>query len=421
MNANVESYPPPPPIPPRPAFLQSPQQVPSPAAAQPPLAQQQRRSTYAVQNPPTAFQTTTSISHPQQYALSTGNPSAGVQPAMVSHGMTDMQQPRGTAGIAFQSNSVTKLTEVLTGLKIQAISAAGGIPATPLPPPVTGNLPTSSRQHSVETDDYDPKWIQPGTVISENGPPRDIIRECPERNQLDFETNWYCLPQVPGFLTCTRCFDTYISRTNLARHFQKIRKPGGCCHFNVPRIIRSLLPTCHQTGDITHLRNFMTARLGITDCKGAQGGQASDRIKWYTLVGWHTGQMADFASCQACYEDVVLGTNYAQQFALNNCQLAPGQIWICDMQIEYMKRSIQVFSKRMSPFSEWVAAADGRFQLPNCDGKAVDINSRRWVTTRQIVPGLAICETCYYDELVLTSLEHDFEHIQASEPGSCFW
>jgi hypothetical protein len=258
-------------------------------------------------------------------------------------------------------------------------------------------------------DDLEPEeWTRLVPRVSETGPPNQVLFECPESRELDYETSWYRLPDTPDILICTRCHDMYIVRTQLSGLFERIQRSTGKCSFNVPRLTRVLFPEARRTGEIRPVIDYMTKRRGIPNCKEQQGATSHEGIKWFRLAG---NEIDDFVACEACYEDTVLATSFGKNFVSSDIVQLADQTWVCDLCIPFIKRALLKFSRRPNGWNTWVTAAAKRLRLPACDGNGVPESSRQWVRPRRKVHDLAFCETCYLDKVALTALEHDFEYV----------
>lgn len=266
------------------------------------------------------------------------------------------------------------------------------------------------------------EWRRPALTISERGEPNSVTWDCPGSNQdTVYETDWFHLPDVPDFLVCTRCHDRYLKNESLAATaFTKTRRINGRCRFNVPRITSVLLPHCLQFGTFEPLKEYMRRRLELKDCKATVGAKGRENYAWYVIAPDTNDIMKNFVACEACHEDYVLASTYAGEF-MNRLERFPfphpaDDTWYCDMHFPYIKRSFVIFSQNNAPFADWVAKATRRFQLPACEGTAVESSSREWVRPRDPVKDLVICEKCYFDKIAWTAVQEDFEYIPIAKP-----
>ncbi|OHE99123.1 hypothetical protein CORC01_05616 [Colletotrichum orchidophilum] len=246
--------------------------------------------------------------------------------------------------------------------------------------------------------------------VTDDGKPNTVAWECPEEREVEYETDWYHLPDIPSFLVCTHCLEMCLAHTPLESSFKRTREPRGRCRFNVPRITRLLLPECLERGNVTPLREFITARLDIQDCKGPSGADASAGIKWFKPLD---DRLEGFISCEACYEDVVLATSFRHNFVPHDSPQPSDYIWACDICLPFINRSIVKFAKTgVDAWNDWVQVTAKHIALPDCDKGPVSSSSRRWMRLRgQRFPDFTICEKCFEQHVALTVLGKDFESI----------
>ncbi|KAK1654543.1 hypothetical protein BDP81DRAFT_457377 [Colletotrichum phormii] len=252
----------------------------------------------------------------------------------------------------------------------------------------------------------------PGAIprITEDGKPDTIAWECPADREVEYETDWYHIPDIPNFLVCTHCHERCLAQTPLEDSFKHNREPNGRCRFNAPRITRLLLPECLKRKEITCLREFMTARLNVQDCKGPSGADGSAGIKWFKALD---DRRYGFVSCEACYQDVVLATSFRDKFVPYDSPQATDDIWACDICLPFISRSIVKLSKSgASSWNEWIEVAAKHMALPECDKGPVSPSSRRWMRLRgQRYPDFKMCEKCYEKHVALTTLDKDFDFV----------
>jgi hypothetical protein len=254
--------------------------------------------------------------------------------------------------------------------------------------------------------DYDePKILV--SPVRKTGVPYQVVRMCPGPREVDYETDWYHLPATPSFLICPWCFETYIGATQLASCFQRTIKSQGRCRFFVPRLTTTLWPTAQRTGDLRSVQYYMSRRSLVPDCKGTDGARFADQVKWFSLTGL---EIEGFVACEACYEDHILDSPFANFFG--PCTTIQGQndTWACDLHHEYIKRSFRKLSRMGNVHTGWasfVSGASKRFALPACEGKAVLARSLNWYRLRQAIGNLDFCEACYMDQMVMTPFENE--------------
>lgn len=268
--------------------------------------------------------------------------------------------------------------------------------------------PQSSPPAPDHVDFHDYKRALPR--VTEDGEPNTVVWECPADREVSYETDWYHISDKPNFLVCTHCYERCLARTPLEDSFIRTRQLEGRCRFNAPRITRLLLPECLKRRDITPLREFMTARLDVLDCKGASGADGSAGIKWFKPLD---DRLDGFVSCEACYQDVVLATSFHDKFIPHDSPQASDAIWACDICLPFMSRSMVKISRLgIDGWNEWVEAAAKHIALPECDKGPVSPSSRRWMRLRgERHPDFKMCEKCYEKHVALTTLDKDFESV----------
>ncbi|KAL0942330.1 uncharacterized protein CTRU02_200216 [Colletotrichum truncatum] len=269
-----------------------------------------------------------------------------------------------------------------------------------------------------EDEDFH-EWKRPIPTVVEDGKPNDVIWECPDQRVIDYECEWYHIPEIPDFIVCTRCHEMYLSGTPSSSSFTRVKRPEGRCRFNVPRITRALLPEYLKTKDFQPIKDFMSKRLEVPDCHGQAGVKGTAGIKWFIPLEKSLSDMG-MISCEACYEDIILGTSLRQHWGPHDKIQAADASWACDICIPFLGRTILKYSKLPGHTWEgWVEAAAKHVKLPQCEKtKAVSPSSRRWVhLCGKKVPEMKICEKCYEETLAYTPLGLEFELIDV-EPSA---
>ncbi|KAK6827358.1 hypothetical protein PG987_010699 [Apiospora arundinis] len=153
-------------------------------------------------------------------------------------------------------------------------------------------------------------------IIRKNGPPSEVLFQCPEEKILYYSTVWYRLAAQPDFLVCSRCYVSQIKDTFLARPFTHFTPPVGApsrCRFWVPRIVSILWPQALRLGSIRKIIEFADRRKTILDCPevGSDREDPEKQRRWFSYVDEQIGRLD---CCEACYEDRVLGTAFASRF-----------------------------------------------------------------------------------------------------------
>ncbi|KAF6794928.1 integral membrane protein, partial [Colletotrichum musicola] len=267
---------------------------------------------------------------------------------------------------------------------------------------------------TLEDEDFH-DWKRPVPTITHDGKPSGVIWECPEKRVIDYESDWYHLPDIPDFLVCTRCHERYLSQTPLSSSFECVSRPTGRCRFNVPRVTRCLLPEYVKTKDAQPLKAFMASRLQIQDCHGEGGVNGAAGVKWFKVLD---ERLEGIVACEACYEDAVLGTSFAPHFATHDQAQPADATWACDVCLPFLLRTLVKHSRLPQyTWDDWAQSAAKHVKLPKCDGKPVEPTSRRWLRLRGgRASGILYCERCYEESLAFTPLGLEFELVDV-EPS----
>lgn len=248
---------------------------------------------------------------------------------------------------------------------------------------------------------------QPPPHIRATGPPLEVITFCPERRVVDYSLYWYRLPDAPDFLICTKCHADEIQSTQLANQFEKIKRPDddhSSCSFWIPRVKEVMWPQAVRTGNMDAMRLFMKKRGSIKPCKGVNPTAATEGIKWY---GMSDSDIEGFITCEACYEDRIVGTPFESKFSLFRQQPA-NENWSCDVALQYVSRAV-VKMAQQNDWAGFVAGATRRLSLPKCEGKDIRLNACTWYMPRSTIDNMQACEACYMDRVALTRFEREFE------------
>lgn len=239
-----------------------------------------------------------------------------------------------------------------------------------------------------------------GTSIhSEQRPPSLYVCPTPPES-LAFPTFWYRLPDNDHFLICTKCYEEKLHSTpfaNMLRCDYLDFGPGSAaeCDFNTPRI-DSFQRQAIATNDFRPLWSFAKQRLSIKPCSGTGGIKGGNGVNWFKPVN---DDIPDFVCCEACYEDVVLGTNFGPNFVSHRTQQPKDQTWSCDLAIPYLRRSLQGCVRR-GDWQSFVQAGRHRMSLPTCLRDVLVLSSaKKWYNTVRPSPihDMTVCEACYLD------------------------
>jgi hypothetical protein len=133
-----------------------------------------------------------------------------------------------------------------------------------------------------------------------------------------FSTDWYWHLEAPDFFICSRCYVDHIWTTKFQDEFQSAKYTDGkprVCRFSKPRMKYYIFVEALKSGSLRSAIEWMRLRSKIPDCKGVAGvkGKFSTGIQWYRA---RENAIPGFVSCQACYEDLVMTTQFAPNFEL---------------------------------------------------------------------------------------------------------
>ena len=227
------------------------------------------------------------------------------------------------------------------------------------------------------------------------------LTQCPTPPEsLAFPTYWYRIPDDDNFLICTKCYEDKLQSTRFARllrcHLLDFG-PGhvATCDFSTPRI-DSLLREAVVSNDFQPLCLFAKQRMSIKSCSGIQGIKGGSDVKWFKPIN---DDISGFVCCEACYEDVILATNFRTRFVPYWDQQPPDQVWSCDLAIPYLRHSLQGFAQS-ADWDGFVQAAHHRMSLPTCVSGVLTLASpKKWFNTARPSPirDMSVCEACFLD------------------------
>ena len=226
---------------------------------------------------------------------------------------------------------------------------------------------------------------------------------CPTPPQsITFPTHWYRLPDDDDFLICTKCYEDKLRSTRFATLLRCDYLDFGLgidatCDFSTPRI-DSLLRQAIASNDIQPLRSYAKQRMKIKSCQGVQGIQGGNDVNWFKPV---KDDIPGFVCCEACYEDVVLGTNFGPQFVPYPQPQPIDALWSCDLAIPYLKHSLPDFA-RSADWDGFAHAARYRMSLLTCVRDVpASASAKTWYNTVRPSPihNMTLCEACFLDRV----------------------
>ncbi|KAF4997956.1 hypothetical protein FGRMN_3476 [Fusarium graminum] len=294
---------------------------------------------------------------------------------------------------------------------------------------VVDSLSAQMNSLNVQNDNQRPQ--EPGrdlapTEDGPRGPPpcqatgmaSDTVPYCPEGRTVTYPLDWYRFIAVPQYTICTRCYADHVAGSYLAGHFERYHSPEGTassCGFWFSRARQILWPNALQTRDVAHLKAFMEKSLTVSKCKGRVWSTGVDGVKWW---GMANDEIDGFISCEACYENNIVGTAFASRFSPYR-QQGQDEKWMCDLCIPYIAQ----IAVKMSKHNNWngfIEAAKVRIGLPACEGRDEESNNGHWILPRRRIKDMTICEACYLDKLALTRFGNEFERHQRVEGFDAF-
>lgn len=266
---------------------------------------------------------------------------------------------------------------------------------------------SSAHDANTQKDEHGPR---PPDPIRETGEPLEVLATCPRDRQISYSLNWYYLPDAfddkADYLICTRCHADHIKGTSLEIQFKQIEWPDhniAVCRFWLPRVKDVLWPEAIRTNNLNALREYMTRRLQIKPCPGQKLTQdVEDR----TVYGLMDGEIGNFAACEACCEDYVVGTSFASHFGAYS-EVAPG--WSCNLCIPHILESVAPMAK-YNNWNGFINGASRRLQLPACTGEQIQSDAIEWYLLKDYdIENFQVCETCYLDKLASTPFKRNFQ------------
>lgn len=222
---------------------------------------------------------------------------------------------------------------------------------------------------------------------------------------------WFRSSVAPDFIVCATCFEQHIRTTPLAAAFTgKVEALGddGACMFDKPRIKEMLWPPNRPSNDVNRVHAYMIERSKLPSCRGTAGlnGHQARAVgmTWYTFA---QNAVPHFISCRACLEEHVVGTRFENMFISHATRQGDADQWACDLSMPYVQRVV----KSANESGDWSAMVSGikhRLSIPPCESSSpVKAKSRLWHRPTAWEHS-AICESCYLDQLAMTTIEHEF-------------
>ncbi|KAG4432187.1 hypothetical protein IFR05_012332 [Cadophora sp. M221] len=235
---------------------------------------------------------------------------------------------------------------------------------------------------------------------------RTFLRECPERDPINFPSLWYHPTHATKFTICSHCYMTFIHGVECVGSisFDSFMSNTGqtlFCMFGKPRA-RGLF----NTGDFQTLKAFVASRPEVKTCHGVAGVDGEANMTWYRPTN---RDIDGLVSCEGCYEDYISGTTFSACFEKSAPQPLD-QIWSCDIAVPGISRSLEEFSNR-NDWRAFVTAATYRLEVAPCSPyQERPIESTKWYRTEKSLnlPGFVVCEACYLDGIANTCMSAHF-------------
>ncbi|CUS08354.1 unnamed protein product [Tuber aestivum] len=236
-------------------------------------------------------------------------------------------------------------------------------------------------------------------------PPREPLPRCPKRTPVSWG-QWFQMLSVPNFDVCANCYYTHIYPSLFAEHFHAVEKSSNAevsCDFSTERVLHRIWPNALERGVLSGLREYALMRSNIPECSTVSGntvGRLSSR--WWRVID---GSMPRFRCCDACYQDMVMATGFTSYFALVNPQ-PEEEAWVCDLSFPFISGgmlSLWNYQDNIikDQWDDFVSLVRFRHNVPPCPGPSrVRSGERRWYIPKRPIPGLAVCEACYCDNVI---------------------
>ncbi|KAK8060780.1 hypothetical protein PG996_010710 [Apiospora saccharicola] len=294
----------------------------------------------------------------------------------------------------------TKPPDTKRGTVHEAHVASSCLPHSDTPPE-TENPPTEGRI----------------PIIREKGPPNDVLFQCPEEKTLYYATVWYRLSAQTDFLACSRCYVSHIKGSSLAHVFESFTPPAGApsrCRFWVPRVVSFLWPRALRDQSVDDLIKFARNRKSIPDCSEVNELEKFRRDQhWFT---YDDEEMERVECCEACYEDRVADTAFADRFE-EAASEPPDDLdsTKCILSIRYIQSALE-FSSKGDDWISFLAAVKQRLRASECKGRMVTTCNTDWFTPIGQDKELWICEACFLDHVAMTEFHVYFTQARNHKP-----
>ena len=246
-----------------------------------------------------------------------------------------------------------------------------------------------------------------------------LLPDCPKGHPVPWGS-WFQVPNLPGFDVCSKCYYTFIHRSSFRPRFSPVvDRPDGIavgCGFYTPRILQ-LWETALRGRNFESFLRYVEARTRIPHCNKLEPRTGG---RWWIVQG----DMPNFQVCEACYNDLVLASPFANRFAPHP---APRDEMYCSLGIPGLQKRFLRLIETRSPahgntWQDFVQSANYRIsEVPKCAGAAYVHGPRDWWTCKKAIQGFAICEACYLDEVEPSLWRDKFVPIPNKQSRSGKW
>ncbi|KAI5795296.1 hypothetical protein EDC01DRAFT_630029 [Geopyxis carbonaria] len=268
---------------------------------------------------------------------------------------------------------------------------------TPQPSPFTSNdpAPAQSLVRRPSSPECESEFLE-------------LVPVCPKRSIVTRGT-WYKLPGITGFHICERCFEIHIYNTPYRNYFDEITLTSGewtYCAFNTPRILKYVWPHAMDIQDFDVFQGYAMHRSKLPTCGLVA---RSTRGLWFTIDTGVT--QTGFIACEACYEDVILASNFHKYFTKLDAA-NPDGLLSCHLSSAPFIEAQMVDDGLTWP--QFLRQIEYRLhEVPPCpqDRIVTDIDRLWWKPRSSNLP-ITICEACYCDGVAPTIFADEFDPLR---------
>ncbi|CAK1362991.1 unnamed protein product [Cercospora beticola] len=245
--------------------------------------------------------------------------------------------------------------------------------------------------------------------------PSSALLHCPSApNGIDFPAHWHRFTNVPNFWICSKCYEEHIASSplliTLCEQFYDDPLPGttSYCDFNTARA-KQLLQKTLRSGNADELLAFAKKRSEMPMCEGDAGVRGGKGLNWWGLRG-----VEGFVVCEACFEDWVGATPWAERFHLRDrTEHGADDLWNCDLAVPFIRRGLLQYAAR-DAWQDFVGACQRSLAAPACSGLVVRRGSRKWFRPArpQRIAKMLVCESCFLNYAGGLAVAGNFEEVK---------